>query len=209
MRIRRLAASYDALNRSQPVLTKGLTCGSLLGAGDLLCQTLQSTNENGGGSSSKDVDWPRAARMLFWGALCNGPAGHYWYALLDRTVKLSGTKAVITKIAADQLIFTPPLTFAYFFWTHVLSVRDGLGPALGFANENLWPTLRVNWVYWSAVHVMTFALVPLEYRVAFVAVKNFFWGSYLSWAATPEQGAATDDEPPVAQMRRLARTATH
>ena len=44
-------------------------------------------------------------------------------------------------------------------------------------------TLRVNWVYWSAVHVITFSIVPLDYRVAFVAAKNFLWGGYLSYVA--------------------------
>ena len=48
----------------------------------------------------------------------------------------------------------------------------------------MWPTLQVNWTYWAAVHVVTFSFIPLQYRVAFVALKNFFWGGYLSYAAT-------------------------
>ena len=52
------------------------------------------------------------------------------------------------------------------------------------AHVAVWPTLQVNWTYWAAVHVVTFSFIPLQYRVAFVALKNFFWGGYLSYAAT-------------------------
>jgi hypothetical protein len=56
-----------------------------------------------------------------------------------------------------------------------------------------------SWSYWSAVHVFTFSLVPLDYRVAFVAVKNFFWGGYLSWASADHR---PDDGPAAGGLRR-------
>ena len=57
--------------------------------------------------------------------------------------------------------------------------------------------------------MVTFAVVPLELRVAFVAVKNFFWGGYLSWAAAAADQGAHDAKAEVAVPRRLARMATH
>ena len=198
-------------------MTKGATCGTLLGAGDVLCQwvTIKQRRQHASASQRSECDgglWDRGrmARMFWWGALCNGPAGHIWYRGLDHVVRASGVRGVITKVVADQLVFTPPLTLLYFMWQHSLSHMDlTLQPAMQYALENLWPTLQVNFVYWSAVHVITFACVPLSYRVAFVAVKNFFWGAYLSFAT------ATSEEPAPANGRtrrmnsRLARTATH
>lgn len=171
----RLVQSYDHLNSTRPLFVKGLTSGALLGAGDVLCQKLQRT--------STSLDGERAARMLGWGALFNGPAGHVWYRMLDIAVRSTAARGVALKILLDQLLFTPPLTLGYFVWQHSLSNRTGPASAWESACQQLWPTLRVNWMYWSLVHVATFTLIPLNYRVAFVATKNFFWGGYLSWAA--------------------------
>lgn len=208
-RLRRLATTYDRLNSTKPMLTKGLTCGGLLMAGDALCQSMQRRQPNKTQSADGSFDWHRVSRMFFWGALFNGPAGHWWYLGLDRAVMLKGTHGIVAKIVADQLLFTPPLTMLYFIWQHFLtSPADGIGAALRFAADSLIPTLKVNWVYWSAVHVLTFALVPLQYRVAFVAVKNFFWGGYLSYAASVDDSDAPV-KAPAQEVRRLARTATH
>lgn len=210
--MRRAVRAYDRLNSSMPYATKGLTCGVLLGAGDMLCQGIINRHHQlvtrCGAASSWDSE--RTARMFWWGALCNGPAGHLWYRWLDHAVHatgIGGRRGVIIKVIADQAIFTPPLTYLFFMWQHILSTKVlDPGPAADFANANLWPTLRVNVVYWSAVHVITFAFVPLPYRVAFVAVKNFFWGAYLSFTlGEPDHAEAAHER----QVRRLARTSTH
>ena len=181
-----------------------------------MCQTLES---------SEPWDMQRTGRMLSWGGLVNGPAGHLFYEQLDRFVLLGGARGVASKIAIDQLLFTPPLTFAFFVWQHCLSSPSpSAAGAATMASSNLWPTLKVNWLYWSCVHVVTFAFIPLEYRVAFVAVKNFFWGGYLSWASKAPNRQHERQDPPRAEdlpssslqpqaaastTRRLARTATH
>ncbi len=71
----------------------------------------------------------------------------------------------------------------FFMWQHLLSVGTGLAGAYASARDSLWPTLKANWVYWSAVHVLSFSVVPLNYRVAFVSIKNVTWGAFLSWVA--------------------------
>ena len=147
--------------------------------------------------------------MIGWGGLFNGPLGHVFYEQLDRVVSLGGARGVALKIAIDQLLFTPPLTFGFFAWQHLLSAAEPSAfGAAEFASNNLWPTLRINWVYWSLVHTITFACVPLQYRVAFVALKNFFWGGYLSWAARSECAEEQHDDR-LSRAQRLARTYTH
>lgn len=151
-----------------------------------------------------------------------GPLGHLFYLQLDRVVVLGGALGIITKIAVDQLLFTPPLTFGYFVFQHLLSAPSpSLADASTSAAGAVWPVLKVNWVYWSLVHVVTFSMVPLSYRVGFVAVKNFFWGAYLSMVgarttAAARAGASAQGEAQSgtlaasekARNLRLARTAT-
>ena len=108
------------------------------------------------------------------------------------------------------VLYTPPLTFIYFLWQHCLS--DGpSSSACQTAASQVWPTLKVNWVYWSAVHIATFSLIPLSYRVAFVSVKNFLWGGYLSYAAAQRDGEATSSssEAMAAPQRFLRRQGSH
>ena len=167
-----VARNYDHLNSTRPLLIKGATSGALLGAGDITCQLLEK---------HESVDRARVVRMLGWGALFNGPLGHLWYQGLDWAVRLKGARGVAAKVLLDQLVYTPPLTFGYFVWQHALSSGSGLPEACRSASERLWPTLHANWLYWSVVHVATFTLVPLNYRVAFISTKNFFWANYLSW----------------------------
>ena len=167
-----VARNYDHLNSTRPLLIKGATSGAVLGAGDITCQLLEK---------HESVDRARVVRMLGWGALFNGPLGHLWYQGLDWAVRLKGARGVAAKVLLDQLVYTPPLTFGYFVWQHALSSGSSLSEACISASERLWPTLQVNWLYWSVVHVATFTLVPLNYRVAFISTKNFFWANYLSW----------------------------
>ena len=92
-------------------------------------------------------------------------------------------------MASDQLLYTPPLTGLFFVWQHALSGAS-LSDACAASREATWPTLQVNWCYWSVVHVATFTVVPVEYRVLFVSLKNFLWGGFLSLVSNREAAAA-------------------
>ena len=123
---RRFCHRYDRLTRTRPIVTKGLTTGAPLGAGDVLCQAVEQHVAERDGGAAAPPDGERTLRMFTWGLLCIGPAGHVWYQALDRAVPHSGKKALLAKIAADQLLYTPPLTLLYFVWQHALS-RHTLG----------------------------------------------------------------------------------
>lgn len=147
-----------------------------MGLSDISCQMIEKKHE---------LDIGRFARMASWGLLVNGPAGHAWYHFLDKLVKVGGAKGIISKLILDQAVFTPPFIACFFVWQQALS-GDGMREAFDTAKENLWPTLKVNWSFWSVAHLATFSVVPLEYRVLFVNVKNFVWGGFLSAVASGE-----------------------
>ncbi|KAJ8558587.1 hypothetical protein ON010_g8861 [Phytophthora cinnamomi] len=52
--------------------------------------------------------------MMLWGGVLFAPVGHAWYNFLERAVRGKGAAAVAKKIAADQLVFSPPLSLAFF-----------------------------------------------------------------------------------------------
>ena len=203
--LRRLAAGYDRLNTTRPVLTKSLTSSLMLGASDIVCQKLVPSPHDAPGGG---LDVQRAARMASWGLLVNGPIGHLWYLGLERMVRVQGALAIAAKVAIDQLVWTPPLTALFFTYEGCLQ-GETLDEAKGCAAEKLWPTLKANWVVrrprqssfcdvnhrrstiplsrawqvWPVVHLCTFSVVPLNYRVLWVNCANFVWSGFLSMQA--------------------------
>ena len=197
---------YARLNAAHPLKVKSTITGALLGAADLTCQCAE------GG----DIDLARTGQMGSWGLLINGPSGHAFYAALDRIVTSHGTRSIITKIAIDQLAYTPPLTFGFFVYQGLAAGSAG-AEALELARRETWPTLLYNWTFWSVAHVVTFAAIPLEHRVAWVALKNFVWSGFLSWrlSCIQQQQHSTDawtppdcDSPCSSGKGRLARNRT-
>ena len=102
-----LWGSYQRSVETNPLVTKA--CTSFFGfvIGDLLAQRL-----TGGPFSIL-----RCLRLGTYGLALDGPLGHLWYQVLDKTVwpnDSQSNKAVLAKTAADQLIWAPIMTCVFF-----------------------------------------------------------------------------------------------
>ena len=71
--------------------------------------------------------------------------------------------------------------------------------------KETWPTLLYNWTFWGVAHVITFTSIPLEHRVAWIALKSFLWNGFLSWRLSRLQKA---DPPPTHTAALLRRYST-
>ena len=186
-------AAYSRLNTTNPLATKSAVSGSLHGLADLLCQRFD-------GSS----DVRRTFGMTSWGLLA-GPVGHKFYVALDSVIRFRGASAIASKIAIDQLVFTPPLTYSFFSYQSLVAKGSSASDALALAQRETWPTLLYNWSFWSVAHVITFTSIPLEHRVAWIALKSFLWNGFLSWRLSRLQKA---DPPPTHTAALLRRYST-
>jgi len=68
-------------------------------------------------ASGEPFDIARNMRMASYGLLIGGPSGHAWHKFLDATVlplAPKSTRAVLSKLAADQLLFAPLANVAFF-----------------------------------------------------------------------------------------------
>ena len=68
-------------------------------------------------ASGEPFDVARNMRMASYGLLIGGPSGHMWHKFLDATVlphAPKSTRAVLSKLAADQLAFAPLANVALF-----------------------------------------------------------------------------------------------
>jgi hypothetical protein len=128
------------------------------------------------------IDFKRIAIFGTYGLAITGPIFHWWYGFLERTVRgwdITGNLNVLTKIALDRLILTPPfllLTLVYMQFLQTFSVAK-----TSAAVKNIYASaLYLNWRVWTPAQAVNFKFVPLEYRVLFGNLVALWWNIALS-----------------------------
>lgn len=167
----RAGTVYGNASTARPVLVQSTSGAAIATAGDILMQRIAP--------SEAGHDWGRTARIAAHRLLVWGPGYSLWMRGLERFVRFPASRAVPAKILLDQLIWTPPSVGSFYFTMAVLegkSTQDGVDRA----QQMLWPTLQVNWPFWSCVQAVTFGVVPVPYRVAFVSTIHVGWNAWLS-----------------------------
>lgn len=182
--LRRGMRWYTAETKSRPITTKAFTSLTLFALGDVLAQLL---------SPRPSLDVARVFRLAVYALLISGPWSHFWYNLLEvveTKLKLSTYQAVAVKVVLDQLVCTPPMTMVFFLYMAIVTGSD-LSEAIIDVRTHLLPTLRVNWVVWPLVQLITFGVIPLEFRVLFMSTAGIFWACFLSTMASTKGSCPT------------------
>jgi hypothetical protein len=100
--------------------------------------------------ADNDYDGERTARFGLV-RMCQFCVMVPWLSMLERRVRFVGGPpllTVATKIALDQLVWTPPSMCA--FYTSMAVLEGGsLADGVARASRMLWPTLQVNWPFWT------------------------------------------------------------
>uniref|UniRef100_A0AAV1TCC5 Uncharacterized protein n=1 Tax=Peronospora matthiolae TaxID=2874970 RepID=A0AAV1TCC5_9STRA len=179
---------YDRWLQHSPLITKAITSAVLFGVGDRLAQRIEPSEPSNSDNSDaeKTIDrlgLHRTARMMVWGGLFFAPFNHAWYNFLEKAVRGNTVLSIGKKIAADQLVATPPLMLAFFTYAGFAEGRS-VHDTMQKTAAKLQPTLVANYAVWPLVHVGTFGFVPLHYRVLFINVVNIGWSAFLSRMAS-------------------------
>ncbi|GLI61039.1 hypothetical protein VaNZ11_003191 [Volvox africanus] len=174
---------------SHPLLTKvvtGIVCGIL---GDLIAQKIKHINEAQKAQLCNELRPPppfmfdvvRTSRLVVYGAVVSTPIAHAWFQLLDTHVMpeaMTSVPAVLTKMAMDQLLMSPPSTALFFL---VMRCWEGhTDDAMMHMRHKLWPTMRANYMLWPLAHVINFAFVPPAQRILYCNVLGVVWTVILS-----------------------------
>lgn len=92
----------------------------------------------------------------------------------------SRVRSIATKVAMNQLCFTPTFN-TYFFGSQALLAGDGLAATA----ERVRDTVPTSWLnsfkVWPAVVVFSFTFLPMEYRSIFSGFIAVGWQTYLSY----------------------------
>ena len=171
-------ASYNVALEQDPLLTKSVTAGVILGAADLAGQVLENNLKD----EDKDIDIARFVRFAFFGFILQAPWNHFYYQLLDGALPptqdpLTATTGI--KVAIDQFIQAPIFTVLIFYFLGLLEGKS-TDDVKNQLDRDYKDTMVANWKLWVPATIVNIAFCPPMLRVLFLNCVFFFWSIFLS-----------------------------
>lgn len=142
-----------------------------------LCETLNLVDEDASVQST-NYNWPQLKRYAIYGCFLAGPILYRWYKLLDTFYTGTSARIVLTKLLADQFIFTPPLLVLFFI---SMSLMEAKSDILRECKIKFLHTFQTSCGYWLPVQLVNFMLVPSSLRVTYVSIASFCWINILCY----------------------------
>ena len=168
--LRRLARSYDRALQTQPLITKCLSSGVIVGASDACNQAI----------GPAPYDAPRTLIVgVGYGALWFAPVMHGVTSAWARYLPSTAPGPVLFKTVADMAV-SFPVNISACIAIQAVS-RDGAAADVAAALEtNLRPALTAGWSVWPFITAAIYGgAVPLRYRVLAMNACSFAWNAFL------------------------------
>eukprot|EP00967_Tisochrysis_lutea_P110018 scaffold171653_cov29-Tisochrysis_lutea.AAC.2 len=169
-----LWGSYNQALVTSPLVTKAITAGVIIGAGDTAAQLIESRGAR--------FDGARALRWAAFGLLLQGPWNHFFYQLLDGSLPPTPspfTLVTLEKVGIDQFIQAPIFTMIILLFFAVVEGK-GIAYARDQIKNELGGILVKNWSVFLPATVINISFCPPELRVLFLNCVFFGWVIYLS-----------------------------
>lgn len=161
---------YSMSLSMRPMYTKALS--SMLGflIGDFLAQAFYAR---------RAFDVARFIRMGAFGALVHAPTGHLFYGFLERRFPGVDITALTTKMAIDQIAWTP--VFGALLFSFV-GVSAGQSPNAIFRTikNSLLKVVLTSWMIWPVAHTVNFKYVTPKHRLLYINAVQIFYNVFLS-----------------------------
>ncbi|KDR21081.1 mpv17-like protein 2 [Zootermopsis nevadensis] len=157
------------------VLTNTISCGVLMGAGDLIQQEIERYRN----VNSKPFDWKRTGRMFVVG-LTQGPPQHIFYKFLDRGLPRRDFRSISIKIIIDQLIASPVCICIFFFGMGYLEDQTW-DEIISESKKKFLTVYLVDWLVWPPTQVINFYFLKPKYRVMYINIMTMLYDVFLSY----------------------------
>lgn len=178
--------SYNQALETDPLLTKSVTAGVILGAADFAGQALESRlNEE----EESSVDFARAARFAIFGLVLQAPWNHFYYQFLDGALPPTEDPFTATtgiKVVIDQFVQAPIFTVLIFFFLGLLEGKS-VEAVKQQLDKDYKDTMFANWKLWVPATAVNIAFCPPVLRVLFLNCVFFFWSIFLSVKLNKEE----------------------
>ena len=182
-------SAYNAalVDPSTALLTKSVTAGVIIGAGDAAAQLVE------GSKTGAAFDGARYLRWAIFGLVLQGPWNHAWYLTLDGLLPPTEdpfSLITLEKVGLDQFFQAPIFTMVILCFFALVEGK-GLAFAKTQIQEELGAILIKNWAVFLPATFINLAFLPNEYRVLFLNVVFFGWVIYLSLRLNADEEGAS------------------
>ena len=182
-------SAYNAalVDPSTALLTKSVTAGVIIGAGDAAAQLVE------GSKTGAAFDGARYLRWAIFGLVLQGPWNHAWYLTLDGLLPPTEdpfSLITLEKVGLDQFFQAPIFTMVILCFFALVEGK-GLAFAKNQIQEELGAILIKNWAVFLPATFINLAFLPNEYRVLFLNVVFFGWVIYLSLLLNADEEGAS------------------
>ena len=182
-------SAYNAalVDPSTALLTKSVTAGVIIGAGDAAAQLVE------GSKTGAAFDGVRYLRWAIFGLVLQGPWNHAWYLTLDGLLPPTEdpfSLITLEKVGLDQFFQAPIFTMVILCFFALVEGK-GLAFAKTQIQEELGAILIKNWAVFLPATFINLAFLPNEYRVLFLNVVFFGWVIYLSLLLNADEEGAS------------------
>jgi len=180
-------AYNDALQTS-PLLVKSVTASVVLGAADLVGQSLEDAQSG----DKTDIDVARTVRFAFFGLVLQAPWNHFYYQVLDGALPPTPEPWTITtaiKTVIDQFVQAPIFTILIFGFLGFLEGKSAEAIKQQL-DDDYKDTMIANWKLWVPATVINIAFVPPILRVLYLNGVFFFWSIFLSLKLNEEDSSS-------------------
>jgi hypothetical protein len=218
---------YSQRLDTYPLLTKGVTSGLLVGAGDFICQTILAKSkfddvDDGSHPSSVSStrtslwghffvdcwDTLRTARFCILGTFWVAPMTHVWYRALSTQIVTGASSPikVTQRVIVDQFGFAPLFTTSFVGLLWLLEGRSSI--EIQTQLKTAIPEIIVaGWSLWIPAMTLNFSVVPIKYQVLYSNVVALVWNVYLSYKSSiahikQKDNGGTDDRTDTTDNKR-------
>ena len=171
---------YKTMLKEHPITTKSTTSSAIMAVSDVICQEITKEAPTRKNEKAPSLDYLRILHVAITGYVWSGPVSHYWYAILNKMVKVEHPIGrLATSIFLDAIIFSPVAVSGYFSVRSILEGTniEGIRHKL---TTRFVPTVVGAWKFWPAANIVNFGVVPLQFRVLYNNALSLFWTGYLT-----------------------------
>jgi len=175
---------YSDTARKSPFLTGFVTTGIKTSAADLFAQKVIEGRD--------EIDWRRQATFTIFGFMY---LGGFQYTLYNNAFpkvcagikhsfkgQTGKTLSVGAQVFLDQAIHHPILYFPSFYFVKACAIgeENKLEYVKNKYETEIVESVKALWMVWVPCQFLNFAVVPMHFRIPFVAGVSFGWTVILS-----------------------------
>ena len=151
-----------------PMTSQLVSAGLLAISGDLLSQRVEGQPR---------VDTKRM-KHFFFSRVCVANCSYVSFQYCLETVLRKPTP--LKKILIDTFLYTP-FAICLFYMTMAILEKQGFYGGVKRIQNTFVQTLFVAWTFWPAVNIVTYWVLPFQWRLLFTTIAEFYWGFALSY----------------------------